>query len=222
MPGGATGVRARRCYTISLFVSQASRSPSVQQSDVGRRTRTFTVQNGTALGRNGLRNWFECTITFGCAVSEVIRNTRTCHIAKVGLGRNPAPQRAGAGSRPRQMALKWSKMGYIPFIASQNCLKRNLGRGRTQGSCPLFRSTSSALAQPFDAPTAATAGRGMRPIARTNARTHTRPRFAARCIDLPWSPPRTGPRGGDAAAVLATYDTPRLSAAAVALYSAGC
>ena len=91
----------------------------------------------------------------------------------MGLGRNPAPQRAGAGSRPRQMALKWSKMGYIPFIASQNCLKRNLGRGRTQGSCPLFRSTSSALAQPFDAPTAPTAGRGMRPIARTNARTHT-------------------------------------------------
>jgi len=64
-------------YTISLFVSQASRSPSVQQSDVGRRTHTFTVQNGTALGRNGLRNWFECTITFGCAVSEVIRSMRT-------------------------------------------------------------------------------------------------------------------------------------------------
>ena len=139
-------------------------------------------------------------------------------IAKVGLGRNPAPQRAGAGSRPRQMALKWSKMGYIPFIASQNCLKGNLGRGTTQGSCPLFRSTSSALAQPFDAPTAARAGRGMRPIARTNPRTHTRPRFAARCIDLPWSPPRTGPRGGDAAVVLATYDTPRLSAAAAAVY----
>ena len=63
MPGGATGVRARRCYTISLFVSQASRSPSAQQSDVGRRTRTFTVQSGTALGRSGLRNWSECTLT---------------------------------------------------------------------------------------------------------------------------------------------------------------
>ena len=35
MPGGATGAR----YTISLLVSQASRSPSAQQSDVGRRTR---------------------------------------------------------------------------------------------------------------------------------------------------------------------------------------
>ena len=39
MPGGATGARARRCYTISLLMSQASRSPSAQQSDVGRRTR---------------------------------------------------------------------------------------------------------------------------------------------------------------------------------------
>ena len=95
------------------------------------------------------------------------------HIAKVGLGRNPAPQRAGAGSRPRQMALKWSKMGYIPFIASQKCLKGNLGGGRTRGSCPLFGGTSKCSAQPFDAPTAATAGRGMQPIARTNARTHT-------------------------------------------------
>ncbi len=27
-----------------------------QQSDVGRRTRTFTVQSGTALGRSGLRS----------------------------------------------------------------------------------------------------------------------------------------------------------------------
>ena len=57
-------------------------------------------------------------------------------IAKVGLGRNPAPQRAGAGSRPRQMALKWSKKGYIPFIASYNCLNWNVGRGRSQESCP--------------------------------------------------------------------------------------
>ena len=49
MPGGATGAR----YTISLLVSQASRSPSAQQSDVGRRTRrTFTasVQSGLGTG----------------------------------------------------------------------------------------------------------------------------------------------------------------------------
>ena len=52
LPGGATGARARRCYTILLFVSQASRSPSAQQSDVGRRTRTFTasVQSGLGTG----------------------------------------------------------------------------------------------------------------------------------------------------------------------------
>ncbi len=48
---------------------------SAQQSDVGRRTRTFTVQSGTALGRSGLRNWSECTITF--VASEVIRNLKT-------------------------------------------------------------------------------------------------------------------------------------------------
>ena len=77
-PGGTIGARARRCYTISLFVSPASRSPSAQQSDVGRRTRTFTVQSGTALGRSGLRNWSECTIIFVCAASEVIRNLKTC------------------------------------------------------------------------------------------------------------------------------------------------
>ena len=97
MPGGATGVRARRCYTISLFVSQASRSPSVQQSDVGRRTRTFTVRNGTALGRNGLRNWFECTITFGCAVNEVTRNMRTCI----------CPQWRLIRSKKQQVTLVW-------------------------------------------------------------------------------------------------------------------
>ena len=74
LPGRATGARARRCYTISLLVSQASRSPSAQQSDVGSRTRTFNVQSGTGLGRSGLRNWSECTITFVCAASEVIRN----------------------------------------------------------------------------------------------------------------------------------------------------
>ena len=37
----------------------------------------FTVQSGTALGRSGLRNWSECTITFVCAASEVIRNLKT-------------------------------------------------------------------------------------------------------------------------------------------------
>ena len=42
-----------------------------------RRTRTFTVQSGTALGQSGLRNWSECTITFVCAASEVIRNLKT-------------------------------------------------------------------------------------------------------------------------------------------------
>ena len=31
-----------------------------------------------ALGRSGLRNWSECTITFVCAVSEVVRNMTTC------------------------------------------------------------------------------------------------------------------------------------------------
>ncbi len=42
--------------------------------------RTFTVQleSGTALGRSGLRNWSERTLTFVCAVSEVIRNMKTC------------------------------------------------------------------------------------------------------------------------------------------------
>ena len=44
------------------------------------------------------------------------------YIAKVGLGRNPASCSAGAGSRPLEMALKWPKKGYIPFIASYNCL----------------------------------------------------------------------------------------------------
>ena len=39
---------------------------------------TFTVQSGTALGRSGLRNWSECTLTFVCAVSEVLRNMKTC------------------------------------------------------------------------------------------------------------------------------------------------
>jgi hypothetical protein len=33
---------------------------------------------GTALGRSGLRNWPKCTITFVCAVSEVVRNMTTC------------------------------------------------------------------------------------------------------------------------------------------------
>ena len=31
-----------------------------------------------ALGRSGLRNWSECTTTFVCAVSEVVRNMTTC------------------------------------------------------------------------------------------------------------------------------------------------
>ncbi len=51
MPGGATGARARRCYTISLFVSQASRSSSAQQSDVGWRMRTFAVKADPKLVR---------------------------------------------------------------------------------------------------------------------------------------------------------------------------
>ena len=38
----------------------------------------FTVQSGTALGRSGIRNWSECTITFVCAASEVIRILKTC------------------------------------------------------------------------------------------------------------------------------------------------
>ena len=38
---------------VSLLMSQAGRSPSAKQSDVGRRTRTFTVQSGAALGRSG-------------------------------------------------------------------------------------------------------------------------------------------------------------------------
>jgi hypothetical protein len=105
------------CYTISLFVSQASRSPSVQQSDVGRRTRTFTVQNGTALGRNGLRNWFECTITFGCAVSEVIRNTRTCI----------CPQWRLIRSKKQQVTLVW-RMTQIS--------KLKAGAGQCAGHCP--------------------------------------------------------------------------------------
>ena len=79
---------------------------------------------------------------------------------------------AGAGCRPRQMALEWSKMGYIPFIASQKCLKGNLGGGRTRDPARSLEVLQSAL-PPFDAPTAATAGRGMQPIARTNARTDT-------------------------------------------------
>ena len=77
MPGGANGARARRCYTIPLVVSQASRSPSAQQSDVGRCTRAH-IHCPNALGRSGLRNWSECTITFVCAVSEVIRSSKTC------------------------------------------------------------------------------------------------------------------------------------------------
>ena len=99
------------CYTISLFVSQASRSPSVQQSDVGGRTRTFTVQNGTALGRNGLRNWFECTITFGCAVSEVIRNTRTCI----------CPQWRLIRSKKQQVTLVWRMTQISKLKAGGQC-----------------------------------------------------------------------------------------------------
>jgi hypothetical protein len=58
--------------------------PSQVESDVGRRTRTYTrtftvqLESGTALSRSGLRNWSECTSTFVCAVSEVIRNMKTC------------------------------------------------------------------------------------------------------------------------------------------------
>jgi hypothetical protein len=123
---------------------------------------------------------------------------------------------AGAGSRPRQMALKWSKMGYIPFIASQKCLKGNLGGGRTRGSCPLLEVLQSALPSP------SMLQRQQPPAVECNpshgpTHGHTRPRFAPTSIDLPWSLPRTGPRGGYAAIVLATYDTP-LSAAVAAVY----
>ncbi len=38
--------------------------------------RAFTVKS--ALGRSELRNWSECNIIFVCAVSEVIRNVKTC------------------------------------------------------------------------------------------------------------------------------------------------
>jgi len=54
----------------------------------------------------------------------------------VGFSRIPASCGAGAGSRPLEMALKWPKKGYIPFIASYNCLNWNVGRGRSQESCP--------------------------------------------------------------------------------------
>ena len=72
MPGGATGARARRCYTISLLIS-CHKPADLHRRSRAMFTRTFTVQSGTALGRSGLRNWSECTITFVCAASEVIR-----------------------------------------------------------------------------------------------------------------------------------------------------
>ena len=139
-------------------------------------------------------------------------------IAKVGFCRTPASCGAEAGCRPLEMALKLPKKGYIQFIASQKCLKRNLGGGRTRGSCPLFGGTSTCSAQPFDAQ------RQQPPAVECNpshapTHGHTRPRFAPTPIDLPWSLPRTGPRGGYAAIVLATYDTP-LSAAVAAVYLA--
>ena len=75
-------------------------------------------------------------------------------------GRIPAP-----GNGPK-IALK-------PVYSLTKMFKKEFGRRQDSGILPALWSTSKCSAQPFDAPTAATAGRGMQPIARTNARTHT-------------------------------------------------
>ena len=106
-------------------------------------------------------------------VSCVFMSPTRTYIAKVGFCRTPASCGAEAGCRPLEMALKLPKKGYIPFIASQKCLKRNLGGGRTRGSCPPLWRYFNVLCPALRCSTAATAGRGMQPIARTNARTHT-------------------------------------------------
>ena len=110
--GGANGARARRCYTIPLVVSQASRSPSAQQSDVGRCTRAH-IHCPNALGRSGLRNWSECTITFVCAVSEVIRSSKTCIY----------PQRRLIRSKKQRMTSLW-KMTQISKLKAGSLVMR--------------------------------------------------------------------------------------------------
>ena len=72
---------------------------------------TFTVQSGTALGRNGLRNWFECTITFGCAVNEVTRNMRTCI----------CPQWRLIRSKKQQVTLVWRMTQISKLKAGGQC-----------------------------------------------------------------------------------------------------
>jgi hypothetical protein len=57
---------AERCWKAYVHIHCESGSASVQSG------------LGTALGRSGLRNWSECSITFVCAVSEVVRNMTTC------------------------------------------------------------------------------------------------------------------------------------------------
>ena len=120
----------------------------------------------------------------------------------------PAP-----GNGPK-IALK----GLYSVYSLTKMFKREFGRRHDSGILPaLWRYFKVLL------PSLSMLQRQQPPAVECNAshaptHGHTRPRFAARCIDLPWSPPRTGPRGGYAAAVLATYDTPRLSAAAAAVY----
>ena len=126
--------------------------------------------------------------------------------AVVGGGRMPAP-----GNGPK-IALK----GLYPVYSLTKMFKREFGRRQDSGILPALWRYFKVLCHP------SMLQRQQPPAVECNpshapTHGHTRPRFAPTPIDLPWSLPRTGPRGRYAAIVLATYDTP-LSAAVAAVY----
>ena len=82
-----------------------------------------------ALGRSGLRNWSECTITFVCAVSEVIRSSKTCI----------CPQRRLIRSKKQRMTSLWKMTQISKLKAGSLVLLKCAGHHNDGPSVALLR-----------------------------------------------------------------------------------